>query len=58
MKNVIRTTTRIIAAAVICAALSACAAQQMLPGSASSFPTYGSQAGVSGQAEAPGIMDF
>ncbi len=57
MKKLFKTSTRILAALAVCAALSACGQVPSLS-SAGNFPTYGGQASVSGQFVAPTIMDY
>lgn len=56
MKNLLKTTSRLLLAVALCAAVSACG-QAGSVGS-SGFPSYGSQAAASGQYAAPSIMDY
>jgi|GEM_PF-6978298 hypothetical protein len=56
MKNLLKTTTRIFLAVALCAAVSACGQTGSI--ASSSFPSYGSQASVSGQYVPPSILDY
>jgi len=58
MKSLLKATVRILAAAAICAAVSACSQPGYTSAGNMSFPTYSSQAAVTGGFSAPSIMDY